>query len=424
MSSRDLWQNYWNEKAPKKHQDHGSPRSGERSPQPRRTAREAGSKERDPRSFCKAVRLAQGADGAAPLGLVVADWSRMAAYAPTTTKLGWQPVQYSAEGFTRGKNGGDIAMVIEATQLVLKQRTRQRFVIMSGDVDFMPLLSFMKQRGHEVWIMAVEGATSSVLVEMADRAESIGRFTTPAEPEAGSLCSLGQGITAPATDTISMIGHLRRLGFYLKRGSAGLVELVYQVAADLRRQAANAWDSAFRFAICDPGAAEELFERPCPYPALLATSLMKLLCSTKALMELGEEEGIKTLGIRPELRNAEDLVQYLRNHAGPEFLECMALGPDMDQVVTAQGWKAWPAATVNWPNRTVQHLKLKQQASEPLGDKQRGWVGVKDYPHVVAHRHGAPFDTLFELGQAVGWNMRSLGDQLLALDKKRGKQGK
>lgn len=365
--------------------------------------------------------------GKAPEGLVVADWTRMSMYSSVLTKLGWTPIQYSAEGFRNGKNGGDIALTVETMRRALKLRTPQRFVIMSGDIDFMPLLAFLKQKGHEVWVLGVSTSTSGALAQMADRFESIDAHMAPAPVVTGDLSSLGQGPVSSVADRTSLHGHVRRLGFYLARGSAGLAGLVLDVAREQARFSAAAWEQSFQFILCAAAQPPGLFVRPCRQPKLLVTSMMKLLRTTEVLQEdpagpVGETH----LKLQPGIQTMDQLVSYLRTRLGPMFLESMALGPKADLVLPVQGWKAWPFSAVNPATNTVDQARLTLHAAEPAAEDKRGWVLVKNHPKIW-RKPGAPlpsrFDTLGEAGVEVGWNMTELTQQLLARDHERSTEG-
>ena len=61
------------------------------------------------------------------------------------------------------KNGADIALSVEAMELVFKQKRIDAFCILSGDSDFRPLVHKLKQYDKRVVIVAGQGFTSEAL---------------------------------------------------------------------------------------------------------------------------------------------------------------------------------------------------------------------------------------------------------------------
>ena len=67
-----------------------------------------------------------------------------------------------------GKNSADIRMVVDALDLCYTKTHIDAFVIISGDSDFSPLISKLKENGKSVIGIGVRGSSSSLLIGNCD----------------------------------------------------------------------------------------------------------------------------------------------------------------------------------------------------------------------------------------------------------------
>lgn len=67
-----------------------------------------------------------------------------------------------------GKNSADIRMVVDALDLCYTKAHIDAFVIISGDSDFSPLISKLKENGKSVIGIGVRGSASSLLIANCD----------------------------------------------------------------------------------------------------------------------------------------------------------------------------------------------------------------------------------------------------------------
>ena len=67
-----------------------------------------------------------------------------------------------------GKNSADIRMVVDALDLCYTKTHIDAFVIISGDSDFSPLISKLKENGKSVIGIGVRGSASSLLISNCD----------------------------------------------------------------------------------------------------------------------------------------------------------------------------------------------------------------------------------------------------------------
>lgn len=82
-----------------------------------------------------------------------------------------------------GKNSADIRLCVDAMDLCYSKEHINTFVILSGDSDFSPLVSKLKENGKYVIGLATKGAASDLLVDNCDEfifyEELTERTTTP-----------------------------------------------------------------------------------------------------------------------------------------------------------------------------------------------------------------------------------------------------
>ena len=69
------------------------------------------------------------------------------------------------------KNSTDMSLVAHGVELIFQYPNIERFVLISGDGDFRPLLLAQKKHGKETWVVCdVNNSASGDLIKMADRA--------------------------------------------------------------------------------------------------------------------------------------------------------------------------------------------------------------------------------------------------------------
>src|SRR5919204_5089381 len=95
------------------------------------------------------------------------DWSR---FTPATRNLHEHGVELiDVPPSTRsGKNGADVRLVIDALELAYRREHIDTFVILSGDSDFCPLASKLRENDRTVIGMAVKESTSPLFVKACD----------------------------------------------------------------------------------------------------------------------------------------------------------------------------------------------------------------------------------------------------------------
>jgi uncharacterized protein (TIGR00288 family) len=96
-----------------------------------------------------------------------ADWSRYAEYKRAFHESAFELVEIPQHRIS-GKNSADIRMVVDAMDLASNKEHITTFVIGSGDSDFSPLVSKLKENNKAVLGFGVKGSTSELLIDNCD----------------------------------------------------------------------------------------------------------------------------------------------------------------------------------------------------------------------------------------------------------------
>ena len=67
------------------------------------------------------------------------------------------------------KNSADMALITHATEMIFLYPHLQRFILITSDADFRPLLTTLKKHGKEVWIICDASNASEDLLAQADK---------------------------------------------------------------------------------------------------------------------------------------------------------------------------------------------------------------------------------------------------------------
>ena len=96
-----------------------------------------------------------------------ADWSRYQAYTSPFHEAAIELIEIPKRSQT-GKNSADIRLVVDAMDLAWSKPHVDTFVIVSGDSDFSPLVSKLKENGKHVIGLGMKGSTSELLRDNCD----------------------------------------------------------------------------------------------------------------------------------------------------------------------------------------------------------------------------------------------------------------
>ena len=95
------------------------------------------------------------------------DWDRYKEFKPTMHEAAFELIEIP---HTRqsGKNSADIRMVVDALDLCYTKEHIDTFVIVSGDSDFSPLVSKLRENAKSVSGLGVQQSTSDLLINNCD----------------------------------------------------------------------------------------------------------------------------------------------------------------------------------------------------------------------------------------------------------------
>src|SRR5438067_10058028 len=96
-----------------------------------------------------------------------ADWSRYPSYTAPFHEAAIELVEIPKRSQT-GKNSADIRLCVDAMDLAFSKEHIDTFVIVSGDSDFSPLVSKLKENGKHVIGLGMQESTSELLRDNCD----------------------------------------------------------------------------------------------------------------------------------------------------------------------------------------------------------------------------------------------------------------
>ncbi|RVU98707.1 NYN domain-containing protein [Coriobacteriales bacterium OH1046] len=95
------------------------------------------------------------------------DWQRFDTAVTPLHELGIELIEIPDRAYT-GKNSADIRLAVDAVEMCLTRDHIDTFAILSGDSDFSPLVSKLKEFGKTVIGVGMKQSTSSLLAENCD----------------------------------------------------------------------------------------------------------------------------------------------------------------------------------------------------------------------------------------------------------------
>src|SRR5271163_1909393 len=96
-----------------------------------------------------------------------ADWSRYQAYTAPFHEAAIELVEIPRRSQT-GKNSADIRLCVDAMDLAYSKEHINTFAVVSGDSDFSPLVSKLKELGKHVIGLGMQDSTSDLLRDNCD----------------------------------------------------------------------------------------------------------------------------------------------------------------------------------------------------------------------------------------------------------------
>src|SRR6185295_15088984 len=96
-----------------------------------------------------------------------ADWSRFGIYTGPLHEAAIELIEIPKRAQS-GKNSADIRLVVDAIDMAYSKDHITTFVIVSGDSDFSPLVSKLKENGKHVIGLGMQDSTSELLRDNCD----------------------------------------------------------------------------------------------------------------------------------------------------------------------------------------------------------------------------------------------------------------
>ncbi len=96
-----------------------------------------------------------------------ADWARFSSYTQSFHESAVELIEIPKRSAS-GKNSADIRLCVDAMDMCYAKEHIDTFVILSGDSDFSPLVSKLRENGKRVIGLGLKGSTSSLLVSNCD----------------------------------------------------------------------------------------------------------------------------------------------------------------------------------------------------------------------------------------------------------------
>jgi uncharacterized protein (TIGR00288 family) len=95
------------------------------------------------------------------------DWERYKEFKPSMHYAGFELIEIPHVKQS-GKNSADIRMVVDALDLCYTKTHVDTFVVISGDSDFSPLVSKLRENNKDVIGVGVKNSTSDLLIANCD----------------------------------------------------------------------------------------------------------------------------------------------------------------------------------------------------------------------------------------------------------------
>src|SRR3989442_2080259 len=96
-----------------------------------------------------------------------ADWNRFASYTASLHEAAIELIEIPRRAQS-GKNSADIRLCVDAMDLAYSKEHINTFAVVSGDSDFSPLVSKLKEMGKHVIGLGMQGSTSDLLRDNCD----------------------------------------------------------------------------------------------------------------------------------------------------------------------------------------------------------------------------------------------------------------
>jgi uncharacterized protein (TIGR00288 family) len=141
-----------------------------------------------------------------------ADWSRFSAYTRSFHEAAIELIEIPRRA-SSGKNSADIRLCVDAMDLCYSKEHIDTFVIVSGDSDFSPLVSKLRENGKRLIGLGLRDSTSNLLVSNCD--EFI-YYEALIQPDQDVQPAAGAGLSKDKADVLALAANT--VGALLREG--------------------------------------------------------------------------------------------------------------------------------------------------------------------------------------------------------------
>src|SRR5512137_2007260 len=136
-----------------------------------------------------------------------ADWAEYSDYKRALHEAAIELIDIPRRSVS-GKNSADIRLCVDAIDLCYSKEHIDTFVIVSGDSDFSPLVSKLRENGKRVIGLGLRGSTSNLLVSNCDEFifyETLDRHVPPKNGHTPSVAADKDSLLRLVTQTVSAL---------------------------------------------------------------------------------------------------------------------------------------------------------------------------------------------------------------------------
>ncbi len=181
------------------------------------------------------------------------DWGRYREFKPAMHEASFELIEIPHVRMS-GKNSADIRMVVDALDLCYTKEHVDTFVIISGDSDFSPLVSKLRENNKTVVGVGVKNSTSDLLIANCDEFifydDLVRAQPKPARPRAAAASKSAKtpAKTAASTDD-------------KKLEAFNLIVATYEALVEERGEEENIWGSMIKQTLKrrNPGFSESSY---------------------------------------------------------------------------------------------------------------------------------------------------------------------
>jgi len=178
------------------------------------------------------------------------DWSRYKEFRPAMHEASFELIEIPHVRQS-GKNSADIRMVVDALDLCYTKQHVDTFVIISGDSDFSPLVSKLRENNKFVIGVGVKKSTSDLLIANCDEFIYYDDLVRPQPPRGrtrspDAAAKAGRARTAKAAPPAGAAPAAQQPAGDKKREAWNLIVETYEALVEERGEGEKIWGSMIK----------------------------------------------------------------------------------------------------------------------------------------------------------------------------------